>query len=535
MPDINIVDRHGKPMAMSGANDSAHLAASIKARELAAWTPPNSSADTANFGEINAIAARAYDLERNNGIAGGAIRTSVDNIVGTGLQLSAKPDWRSLGMTPEWADEWAVTTESKWRSFADVPEFDAGRQLTFGGMTVLQLRTAFLAGEALALPLWLPQRPGSKWATAMQSIDPARLEGPEGQFITEKNRDGVEVSRYGEPIAYWIRRNHPGDIFSMFSSEERYERVPARTRFGRKRVIHLYDKKRPGQSRGTSILANVMAGFRMLDHYQRIEMQTAVINSMIAAFIETPLNGEDIASLFGTDQKYIDSRNNWDVKLDGGSIIPLHPGDKLNSFNPGRPNSAYQQFIETVVRTIGAGMNMPYELILKDFSRTNYSSARAALMEAWRYFMGMRTWRAQGWRQPVYELWLEEAISKGEIEAPGFYDNRFAYCRARWRGPGRGWIDPQREAQAAETRMKNSISTLEDECADQGKDWEEVLEQRAKERKRGIDLGLEDVHAPPQQGGAPVEDPEDDADEQDDELRSAITGALSRVGKTEAE
>lgn len=507
MDDIKILDHRGQPMAI--AQDTAHFAASRKAREMSEWNPGLPSANYANEGEIETIAGRAYDLERNNGIASGAIRTSLDNIVGTGLKLSSKPDWRSLGKDPEWAAEWAKKTEAGFRSFSETPDFDSARQLTFGAMTVMQLRTAFLSGEALALPLWLPKRPGAKWATALQAIDPARLGRPIHETNKEYNHDGVEVNEYGEPIAYWIMTKHPTDVNTIYSSDISHKRVPARTSFGRLRVIHFFDKKRPGQARGISILSQVMAPFRMLDHYQRIEMQTAVINSMIAAFIETPMDGQAIAELFGTEEKFIDSRNAWDVGLDGGSVIPLHPGDKLSSFNPGRPNSSYSAFVETVVRTIGAGLNQPYELVMKDFSKTNYSSARAALMEAWRYFMSMRTWLSESWCQPVYELWLEEAISKGEVEAPDFYNNKAAYCRAKWVGPGRGWLDPGREATAAETRMKNSLSTLESECSEQGKDWSEVLEQRAKEKAYGKSLGLTDVHMPPAQGGAPVHEDED--------------------------
>jgi hypothetical protein len=93
----------------------------------------------------------------------------------------------------------------------------------------------------------------------------------------------------------------------------------------------------------------------------------------------------------------------------------------------------------------------------------------------------------------VYELWFEEMVDAGKIEAPGFYDNRTAWTRARWIGPGRGWIDPLKEAQAAELRMDIMVSTLEDECAEQGKDWEEVLEQRAIEEARKKKLGLDQI------------------------------------------
>ncbi|HLA41384.1 MAG TPA: phage portal protein, partial [Candidatus Glassbacteria bacterium] len=179
--------------------------------------------------------------------------------------------------------------------------------------------------------------------------------------------------------------------------------------------------------------------------------------------------------------------------LRGGAIIPIYPGDKLQPFTPGRPANAFYSFVTGIFRHIAVGLNLPYELLLKDFSKTNYSSARAALLEAWRFFNSSRQWLSSLWATPVYELWLEESINAGLIDAPGFFENREFYMRCKWIGPGRGWIDPVKEAQAAEIRMDSGLSTLEDECADQGRDWVEVLEQRAREREVMRSLGLLDA------------------------------------------
>ncbi len=99
-------------------------------------------------------------------------------------------------------------------------------------------------------------------------------------------------------------------------------------------------------------------------------------------------------------------------------------------------------------------MNIPFELLMKDFSKTNYSSARAALLEAWRYFNARRQWMATYWARPIYELWLEESINRGIVDAPDFYERRAAWTRCKWIGPGRGWVDPVKEAKAAQLRMQ---------------------------------------------------------------------------------
>jgi len=66
--------------------------------------------------------------------------------------------------------------------------------------------------------------------------------------------------------------------------------------------------------------------------------------------------------------------------------------------------------------------------------------------------------------------------------APPFVEARGAYSRCTWIGPGRGWIDPVAEKQGAVLGMDAGLSTLENECAENsGEDWEDVLDQRARE------------------------------------------------------
>lgn len=86
------------------------------------------------------------------------------------------------------------------------------------------------------------------------------------------------------------------------------------------------------------------------------------------------------------------------------------------------------------------------------------------------------------WLQPIYELVMEEAIALGRVTAPDFYANKYAWLKSRWVFAGRGWVDPVKEATAAKLRLDANISTLELENAEQGLDWEDVLEQRARER-----------------------------------------------------
>ncbi len=347
-------------------------------------------------------------------------------------------------------------------------------------------------GEALGLPLWLPGRPEGRFALALQVIEADRLENPDGRPDVEFLRGGVEIDRHGAPVAYHLRKGHPGDGYLTGLA---WERIPAFTSGGRRRVIHAHDKERSGQNRGKPFAAAVMGAFKMMDRYERAELQAAIVNAVIAAFIETPMAAEDVESLFGQaadPAAYLAARqqNRGALMPGGGAIIPLHPGERLASFTPNRPASNFPAFMDSILQRIAAGLNMSLQSFLRDFEKVSYAGGRLAILADWRFFQGRRHWLSTYWCQPVYELWLEEAVDLGLVEAPEFYANRAAYCRARWIGPGKGWIDPVKEAKGASLRIQGLMSTFEMECAEQGLDFEEVAEDLAREAGELERLGL---------------------------------------------
>lgn len=493
-----ILDASGNPIVserrinVGASYGDAKWDAASQGPEMRTWNPGKGSGDTDTLWEFEDAGDRGKDLVRNEPLARSAIATEVNNVVGAnGLQARPTPDYRALGKTKEWADEWGRTTGALFREHFDSVDIDASRTGNGADLTRLVYKTKLVQGSAVALPVWLPNRGTTTWGLAISLVDPDRLSNPLGMPDSETMRKGVEIGEWGEPLAYHIQKTHPADIFLGAAIPE-WERVEAFTSWGRRRVLHVFDRDQIGQHRGMTAFASVMREFKSLHDYKGAELQAAVANALIAAFVESPLDAQGIRELFGDDvNSYLTERSEHQVRLKTGSVIPLFPGEKLSSFNPARPSTLFSPFVETVIRSISAGLGLPFELVSKDFSKVNYSSLRASLLEAWRTFATSRAWLVRHWAQPIYELWLEEAVQRGIVEAPGYYERRGAWSRCRWLGAGRGWIDEVREAQAAQLRLATGLSTLEEECAQQGRDWEEVLEQRATEQRRMRELGLD--------------------------------------------
>jgi predicted RNase H-like nuclease (RuvC/YqgF family) len=115
-------------------------------------------------------------------------------------------------------------------------------------------------------------------------------------------------------------------------------------------------------------------------------------------------------------------------------------------------------------------------------------------------------------------------VFKGEIDAGNFYEKGRpmpAWVRARWIAPGWSWVDPLKEVKASREAIAGNISSLADEVAGQGKDWEEILEQRAREEQKRKELDLPEMAA----GSKTPKDEEDEETKQEEEIRQILETA----------
>jgi lambda family phage portal protein len=498
--DAGVAGSVGGVSAMVPETETSFHSASRRARDMASWNAWRISPDAALLPEQDTINARVEDLVRNNGIASGARRTLTDNVIGPRITCKPNPDRIMLGRDPEWVQGWSRQVEAEWNTFADSTWFDAGGRHTFHSATRLAVRSLATNGEALALPVWIVgngRGDSSRWFTRLQMVHPARLSNPYGQQDSPTLRAGIELNEYGEAIAYNIRQTHPGDWGTLAGSVPVWERIEAAQAWGRIRVLHLYDQDDIGQSRGLSVFAPVLRQFQMLSKYHLEALRLAVLDNMVFMALETPLDQQGIVDLFGSGENpmeaYFQSLQEWQVNMRGGAIIPMPPGTTSKPFTPQRSNSELDSFSTAMMRQIATGIGSSYELLNKDFSKTNYSSARAALLEDWRYFNGVRQLLIDHWIRPIYDLWFEEAVNRGRIPdctPADYYANQVAWTRSKWLFAPRGWVDPLKEARGASMRKEAGLATLEDLVGEQGMDWTDFLEQQKRENDLAAELGL---------------------------------------------
>jgi lambda family phage portal protein len=237
---------------------------------------------------------------------------------------------------------------------------------------------------------------------------------------------------------------------------------------------------------------------KQVGRYTEAEINAAVISSFFTVFVTSEYGGaEGMFKNFGYMQPQDEiggKPSDKDFKMGSGAIVDLAQGEDVKFANPQRPNQAFDGFVLAICRHIGVALELPFEILVKHFT-ASYSAARAALLEAFKFYLGRRKWLADNLCRPVYELWLAEAVLMGRIAAPGFLTGdpliKAAWLGSEWIGAAKGAIDEQKEVGAAQMRVEMGVSTLDEETiALTGGDWEKKHPQRAKEVKMRKEAGL---------------------------------------------
>lgn len=507
-------------MAAAGA----YTGGSGTKRSLSAWKPSGGSADADLLPDLPTLRERSRDLVRNAPLGGGAINTVTTNVVGTGLMPKAQPRRAILGWTEERATAWKNQVEQEFAAWAECTACDATRTQSFYGLQDLAFRSALENGDCFALMPMIPYR-GSRYETAVQLVEADRVSNKDGKTDSPRLAGGVELDELGAPVAYHIRREHPGD---MRLTTRTWDIVPAfGDASGRRNVLHLYPKRRIGQTRGAPYLTPVIETLKQLDRYSEAEIFAAVANAMFAIKVKTPDKAglSPLESAVGGQTPSTgtsDTRDaGWNGTLTPGLVVDLGPDEDIDAVNPSRPNAQYDPFFQAIVRQIGVGLELPFEVLVKHFT-ASYSAARSALLEAWKFYRNRRAWLSENFCQPIYEIWLAEAVARGTVDAPGFFSDpllRYAYCYASWHGDGPGSIDPSKEADAVEKRLKIHLTTLDQEIAEyNGGEVAATIEQAGRERALIVANGLdieqvaERIRTEPQEpdGGDDTEDGDDE-------------------------
>jgi len=468
--------------------------ASLSKTSLRGWFPSGGDADLDSIPDLGWLRVRSRDLYRNSPVGGGALKRMKTNVVGEGLFLQSRINRNFLSMTDEQAEDWERNTEREFELWAGSRDSDVTRMRTFYDTQALAFLSTIMNGDSFVfLPTKIVKSSPYRIKTMLVEADQCQNPG-NALFNTNKMAGGVEIDDFHAPIAYWFRKKHPGTFFPNAG----WERIPAfGSRTGRRNVIHLINQERINQRRGIPILAPVINSLKQITRLEESELLASVIASFFTVFVTHQQATGELGTGIPDSQSILANTKEDDklYELGTGSMVDMAPGEEVEIAESKRPNKNYDPFFMSIMKSVGANLEIPMEVLLLHFT-SSYSASRAALLEAFKFFRASRVWLNRSFNQPIYESWLTEAVLLGRVEAPGFFDDpafKAAWAGSKWTGSGMGQIDPFKESRGAELRLKNNLSTHEDEhtLAGLGHQWEKTVERKAREEKKIRDLGLQ--------------------------------------------
>lgn len=483
------------------ASGYSEAGASLARRALKSFTPRSSSAQEDIDFNNPVLRQRGRMLYMGAPLATSAINTSRTKVVGVGLTLKPSLDAEMLGLSPEAAKKWQKRTEAEFRLWAGRKEScDATGMNNFYGLQQLALISWLMSGDVFALLKRSPVERTRPYSLRLHLVEADRVRtptelgarrAPYGITAGETaggNRiyDGVEVDGSSMVVAYYFHSTYPNDLTWAHNKWERVEAYGKKTRLPN--VLHVMSSERPDQYRGVTYLAQVMEPLLQLRRYTDSALMMALVQSFFTAWIitksspeEFPFNetGDGVVGVPGGERQEV-PRGEHEYNMGPGTVNTVPEGEDVKFGNPTMPVASFDSFVKTFCKLIGAGLNIPYDVLVKEYN-SSYSSARAALLDAWEEFRMRRTWFVDDFCQPVYEVWLAEAVARGRIIAPGFFDDpliRAAWCSTRWIGPVQGSIDPLKEAEAAVLQIQHALKTHSQVTMEMsGGDWERNVNQ----------------------------------------------------------
>lgn len=486
----------------AGAKGYGQAGASTRKRALKGFNPmsgsPREDIDENNY----TLRQRGRMLTMSAPIATSAVKTNRTNTIGLGLKLNPRPDKEILGLTSEEVKSWQRLVKAEFNLWAGKKQnCDATTMNNFYEIQQLCFYSWLASGDVFILKKD-KETVNCPYTLKLHVIEADRCSTPgsalgyginltEGKNPENGNRiyDGVEVDSDGAVVAYWFRNTYP---YQMTAERTDWKRVEA---FGKKtglpNVIHIINTERPEQYRGVTYLAPVIEQILQLRRYTESEITAAVVESFFTAFIKTEANTDESGLPMnevgdGTEENEASYDPN-EYELGPGTMNVLNPGESVEFADPKRPASGFESFFKSVCKQCGAALEIPADLLMKEFN-ASYSASRAALMEAWKSFKMYRQWFTSDFCKPVYEMWLSEAIARGRINAPGFFNDpliREAWLGSEWIGPSQGQLDPIKEVNAEILAVEHGFTTHEAATARlNGSDWDSNMDQLEMETTR---------------------------------------------------
>lgn len=436
------------------------------------FQPVQYSGDSAINESIGLATARIRDLARNDPSIVALKRTLVDHIIGSGIGT-----WADVLAGDELQDDFNQESDLQFDEYRE-DDIDFERKASDQDMQRQLFGELLETGEALALRVQTNER-GRTVPLAYQILEADQIDSSidrlPGQKANEIRR-GIEVDRYGRPVAYYLFDVHPQDPHATSSRS---------TRITADRIIHFCLPGRPSQSRGIGLYNAIVQSARDLDTYLGSELTAAIIASLFSVVHKTSKPGSGMGFVGdGTEADGADDNGNSKVKLGRGIVCQVPREDEVEMVASNRPNSQASTFVNLILMLIGMGGGVSRYRITRDYTGTTYIAARAAQLDDRASFRPMQAFFGRNWSQIVRRDWTRSNAGYGRfttLSASQFSRDPRHWSRCQLQLPGFEMLDEEAETNSAIARLGSGLSTLQIENGKRGDNWRRIAQQKKRE------------------------------------------------------
>jgi lambda family phage portal protein len=449
-----------------------------QSRLTSGWGQSTTSADSELSTSLRILRQRSRSLMRDAPYAKRAKVIVVNNVVGAGIGMQGQVKTLNSKLDKRVNDD----IEAAWEEWTINSRCHTGGILHFADIERMAMGQIFETGEIFVRKHYR-KFGDSSIPFGLEIIEPERVIDefmPSALTPGATVRFGVESDEFRRPIAYWIRKLHPGEIRYSAQETDGIERIPA------DQISHLKITERWPQTRGEPWLHAVIRKLNDVDGYSEAEIIGARAAACYMATIETEQDFGDATQ---------EAPNTREITLEPGIVERLNPREKLNFINPNRPNSQIDPFMRLMLREIAAGTGVSYESLSRDYSQSNYSSSRLALLDDRDLWRVLQLWFIRNFRIPLHREWLQQAVlarALSSISTENYALDAPKYSAVRFKPRGWTWIDPEGEIAAAKDAIKAGFTTNTEVVAltGGGRDIEDILDERRNEldlmREKGL-------------------------------------------------
>ena len=430
--------------------------------------------------QIHRLREQSWNLYRNNTHARKIVRTIETKVIGRGIN----PESQATNADGSPHAKFRARAKKLWNDIQG--GFDYRGMPGYGGIDFVSLqksalRAVILSGEALAQPRYIDGKEQRKRslpvALTCQLIDSNRLaENIDIRYSNVLGSNeiyrGIELNGDGRRVAYHLL-NTP--ITYNFPTALETERIPA------DKIIHLFTEEDIDQLRGVPWFAPAIMRQRDTSDYEYNELKASALAACVALWYRRPSGSNQTLGLNGSsDSDATDADGNAITRLQPGLIMNLGKDGEAGGFNPARPSTNVEAFVQYLLRATAAGFpGVKASTLTGDYRNSSFSSERSADNDAWPELVGLQDWFAISFNQPLYDVLIDTAVTDGYFDGivtPEEYNSRRAdFLRCAWQGPLGLSITPKDDAMAASLRIKTGISSVQMECAKVNVDYRDML------------------------------------------------------------